>query len=935
MPALDPLIFDLQVRYRDLEQNTRNASRLFTTETDRMKRASADLTARLQRDSGAIAGSIKGLAGSFAAYFSGKELVGLIDGFTRLQNSLRVAGLEGAALDAAQKRLFASAQKYGVEIGGLTSLFGTLTQASKELGVTQADVFKVTDTVSASLKITGATAEQAGGALLQLGQALRGGKVQAEEYNSLLDGLYPLLEAAATGSDRFGGSVAKLTTAVKDGKVSSKEFFDAIVQGSTAIEAKAARAADTIAGGYTRITNALTIYVGESAKANGATGALVGAMDLLADNIDVIIPALGILGAALGVGLVTNALRAQGSVAGLGASILAAFGGGVGLAITGVTLALTAYAAESAETSRLVDQARDANTRYQDSLKAAQIAAQGAASGQAAVGDQSAAAVPKIDAFAGATGRAAAQLYKLAQAQKAAAIEGLKAKKIATETRLDELAKRTPAGRGATGQRNREALSRGDLLGLDFSNVTAGARNLFSNGRADREVATAIQQTIAERDRIAKQIADTQGRPLEKFAPPAVTATPGGGKPAKTAKGSAAPKGKTAEQLADEQQRIAQEIANANIAYLRQLEGAATSAEERLRLEQAAIEASRVANNQEIANDQRYNAAQRLELQGLNDKIAASQKSEADRRETERLRLQQLDIVQNALRDEDASLQIQSRLTGSIAIRNDIERRRLKLAYDMERAALAEELAQAGIAKDTKRIADVQRRIADLNERETLDKKVLDREQEGPLDKFRSDLKDARANIGDSIEQAQVSALQTLNNGLVEAITNSKSLGDVFSNVASSIVQDLVRIAVQQAIIVPLLNALGGGIGSLFTGGGGFNPFGRASGGYVGPGQTVRVNEQRGGVELLRMGSQGGTVIPLGQVNASANPRQAPMQPVIIQLSADEGAMFVPRVEQISGSTAVQVVRAAAPSIMKATSVQTRADARRDARFKL
>lgn len=199
MPALDPLIFDLQVRYRDLEQNTRNASRLFTTETDRMKRASADLTARLQRDSGAIAGSIKGLAGSFAAYFSGKELVGLIDGFTRLQNSLRVAGLEGAALDAAQKRLFASAQKYGVEIGGLTSLFGTLTQASKELGVTQADVFKVTDTVSASLKITGATAEQAGGALLQLGQALRGGKVQAEEYNSLLDGLYARISAAVPG----------------------------------------------------------------------------------------------------------------------------------------------------------------------------------------------------------------------------------------------------------------------------------------------------------------------------------------------------------------------------------------------------------------------------------------------------------------------------------------------------------------------------------------------------------------------------------------------------------------------------------------------------------------------------------------------------------------------------------------------------------------
>lgn len=71
----------------------------------------------------------------------------------------------------------------------------------------------------------------------------------------------------------------------------------------------------------------------------------------------------------------------------------------------------------------------------------------------------------------------------------------------------------------------------------------------------------------------------------------------------------------------------------------------------------------------------------------------------------------------------------------------------------------------------------------------------------------------------------------------------------------------------------------GGGFGSLLgnilngakSAFGGGSPFGRASGGYVAPGQTVRVNEQGGGVELLRMGAKGGTVIPLGQ--AAAAPR--------------------------------------------------------------
>ena len=85
---------------------------------------------------------------------------------------------------------------------------------------------------------------------------------------------------------------------------------------------------------------------------------------------------------------------------------------------------------------------------------------------------------------------------------------------------------------------------------------------------------------------------------------------------------------------------------------------------------------------------------------------------------------------------------------------------------------------------------------------------------------------------------------------------------------------------VQQVIMRPIAEALaqsgggagGGGniFGSIVTAG--LSLFGRASGGYVAPGQAVRVNEHRGtGVELLRMGSQGGTVIPLGQ--ASAAPR--------------------------------------------------------------
>lgn len=113
-----------------------------------------------------------------------------------------------------------------------------------------------------------------------------------------------------------------------------------------------------------------------------------------------------------------------------------------------------------------------------------------------------------------------------------------------------------------------------------------------------------------------------------------------------------------------------------------------------------------------------------------------------------------------------------------------------------------------------------------------------------------------------------------------------------------------------------------GGIGGAIVAGIGA-VFGRASGGYVGPRQTVRVNEQAGGAEFLRMGSQGGTVIPLGQVNQAAN---RPMMgggvaTVRLELSGDLDA----RIQSVSGGVALEVVRSAAPTIIDASARETTA----------
>lgn len=829
MSDLEPLVLDIMARTDKLERAMKSARSQFTTDADRMQRASMELRRRIETDSSSISSSLKGLAGSLGAYFSGRELVGIIDKFTQFQNKLRVAGVAAEDMKGVQDRLFASAQKYGVELGALGGLYGSLATASKELGVSQEQVFRLTDSVSAALKVQGGSAEEASGALMQLGQALRGGKIQAEEYNSLLDGLFPLLEAAASGSDRFGGSVGKLTALVKDGKVSSREFFDAILNGSDILEKRAAASAITLSGAYTTLTNALTVYVGQAAQSSGAQAALTQGIKALADNLDTLIPAIALLGTAMGVKYVASAgaaaiatLRADAALLGLTSRAEVA-GYAIGslvrsLAINTVVLSLTAaigsFASETATATSLVQQA---NTQYDEMrkrLEATAQAAPGAGDGARGVGEGAAAAEPKVRAFAGAVGELAKQLYEQARAAKAARVEMLEKRLADSQGAEVELGKRTPAGRNAsTGE-----LRRGDVLnnlGVLSRAATGSIRSLLSGGRTDREAVEAYRKQSTVSTDLMSQIKKAKEAPLTDFAPAAPAASASAGSSGKKIGGGTS--GKSADQKREEQQRIEQEIANAQIGYLQELSQTTQNAADRAILEQKVIEATRLANEKDIKNNEALDGAQRDKLVEINDQVAALRTQQVQEQEAQRVRQQQLDLTNQALRDQDALLGQQSGMADTAAERREIELRRLDIAYRLEQAAIAEELKQAEIAGDNDRIAAARKRMAEMEERRGVETQGVNRANESPAQRYLRQINKTGGQIDEDLQNVAANGLDALNDGLTDAITGAKSLGDAFGNVADQIISDLLRIAIQQAIIKPLANSLFGGL----SGGGG------------------------------------------------------------------------------------------------------------------
>ncbi|MBK9073335.1 MAG: hypothetical protein IPL79_20395 [Myxococcales bacterium] len=142
---------------------------------------------------------------------------------------------------------------------------------------------------------------------------MSGGTVRAEEFNSILEGAFPIAQAAANAIDGAAGSVGRLRQMVIAGEISSKEFFDAIISQTTELEAAFANTIPTVSQAFTVLGNNFTLFIGQMDGAYGASGAVAKAIIALAENIDRVAIYAGTAALAIGGAYVTSAAIAAAS----------------------------------------------------------------------------------------------------------------------------------------------------------------------------------------------------------------------------------------------------------------------------------------------------------------------------------------------------------------------------------------------------------------------------------------------------------------------------------------------------------------------------------------------------------------------------------------------------------------------------------------------
>ncbi|MDF2809501.1 MAG: hypothetical protein K0S56_532 [Microvirga sp.] len=237
-----------------------------------MKNVERSASTSMKRLEGIMGGGAARLKAGLAAAFAGlgvREVAQLADSYTRVQNALKVAGLEGDKLKTTYDAIYAISQRQGAPLEAMATLYGRVAQTQRELGATSSEMMRFTEGVGMALRVQGTDATKASGALMQLSQALGSSRVMTEEFNSINEGARPILKAVAAGLVEAGGSVSKLKQLVIDGKISNEAFFKAFLAGMPLIEAAARTANLTMAQGYGKARDALVNLIGKLDEASG------------------------------------------------------------------------------------------------------------------------------------------------------------------------------------------------------------------------------------------------------------------------------------------------------------------------------------------------------------------------------------------------------------------------------------------------------------------------------------------------------------------------------------------------------------------------------------------------------------------------------------------------------------------------------------------
>ena len=179
-------------------------------------------------------GGLLGKLGAVAGIAGGLSFAGLAKASD--ENSLRNSRLGMVTNDVAglKQKTFAASQQSGADYGAQLDSIAKLKMLTNGL-FNDNEAVKFTSTLDKAFKVSGTSAEEAKAAMYQLNQAMTSGKLQGDEFRSVMENAPILAQKIA---ESMGVSMAQLKKLGSEGKITSDVIKNAVLGSANDIEAK-------------------------------------------------------------------------------------------------------------------------------------------------------------------------------------------------------------------------------------------------------------------------------------------------------------------------------------------------------------------------------------------------------------------------------------------------------------------------------------------------------------------------------------------------------------------------------------------------------------------------------------------------------------------------------------------------------------------------
>ncbi|MET4594559.1 MULTISPECIES: hypothetical protein [unclassified Sphingomonas] len=247
-------------------------------------------------------------------------------------------------------------------------------------------------------------------------------------------------------------------------------------------------------------------------------------------------------------------------------------------------------------------------------------------------------------------------------------------------------------------------------------------------------------------------------------------------------------------------------------------------------------------------------------MKAIEERIDANKRQSLSLKEAEFKAQEELKLTTASLDDAQDLAQLQSNMARTAKDRRAADLRLLDLQMQQEKLALEAIIASRDSTEADKQIARA--RLAMLPQLRAVQGKQVENQTLGPLASYLDAIPKTGNEINEALEGVQVQGLESLKSGLMDCIKGAGDLGDAFGNMADTVVDGLLQIALQQMLIKPLGNLLFGGVS-----GGGGGLFGSLVSGLTGAVTGKPTGKANGGIGnrgRYLVGEHGPEIVDIG-----------------------------------------------------------------------